>query len=65
MENLAGGTLLALPVILIRRQASARQPATTGASSMTTQRTRSGRACATIRLSMPPSEWPTRITGSS
>lgn len=51
-------------VLRASRTSKARQPATTGESSKTTQRTRSGRCLATITLSMPPSEWPTRITGA-
>ena len=63
-EAFAGEKRSPQPCTLASHHSLARQPATTGESSITTQRTSSGRCLAAIRLSIPPSEWPTRIAGS-
>jgi hypothetical protein len=49
---------------LAMRQVCARQPATTGESSSTMPRAICGRLLAASRLTIPPSEWPTRYAGS-
>ena len=59
-----GETLLTKCVRLAMPTVVARQPLTSGESSINTPRTPCGCCAAVITLKMPPSEWPTKNTGS-